>query len=323
MLSELSEKQTKLMFSVRDKWLDRAFDVDGKQKLDKKKTKELIDWVYALAGYAAPEIIYAASPMEAQSIANKLYRDNGEISPSGPDKYVTPSSAVGISNFGWVAFYDFFTQIGVVNDEKFNRFAKYAELPIFDTIMLHDVCIVVQYPTSISFTVRNEIRVLHNETGPAIQFSDGFSLYSWNGYVVPEKWIMQKSKITKNDILSENNAEARRVLMEILGAKKYYDILTDGAGLELLDEDTDEQGNPMRLYQTANPDSVINKRVQFLEVVDPSTGRVYNIYPPKQNAKNVWDAKAQTFNDERLFVRHGDVGLVKTGYNGPRPVTET
>jgi hypothetical protein len=91
----------------------------------------------------------------------------------------------------------------------------------------------------------------------------------------------------------------------------------------MIDEDIDVQGNPMRLYETKKKDELVGKKVQFLEVVDPSTGRVYNIYPPKQNARNVWDAKAQTFSDEKLFVRHGDVGLVKAGFDEARPVTET
>jgi hypothetical protein len=129
--------------------------------------------------------------------------------------------------------------------------------------------------------------------------------------------------LTKDDILGTDNAELRRALMEILGAKRYYDIISDGKGLKLIDEDTDHQGFPMRLYETKKKDDISEKKVQFLEVVDPSTGRVYNIYPPKQNAKNVWDAKAQTFSDQKLFVRQGDVGLTRVGFDEEMPVQET
>ena len=61
----------------------------------------------------------------------------------------------------------------------------------------------------------------------------------------------------------------------------------------------------------------------MLEVTDPSTGRTYNLYPPSQNCTNVWDAKADTFQGERLTYRHGDVGLVKQGESHEKPLIET
>lgn len=134
---------------------------------------------------------------------------------------------------------------------------------------------------------------------------------------------MNSGNITKQEILSETNAEKRRCLREILGAKKYYDIISEGKGLILIDEDTDHQGFPMRLYETSIKDALINKKVQFIEVVCPSTERVYNIYPPSQNCKNVWEAKADTFNKEKLWARHGDVGVVMMGENPNKPVLET
>jgi hypothetical protein len=36
--------------------------------------------------------------------------------------------------------------------------------------------------------------------------------------------------------------------------------------------------------------------VQVLECVCPSTERVYNLYPPNQSSRNVWDAKASICN---------------------------
>jgi hypothetical protein len=101
--------------------------------------------------------------------------------------------------------------------------------------------------------------------------------------------------ISKEDILKEENSEKRRCLREIVGAKEYYNLISDGKGVVLLDEDTDNNGFPMRLYETTVEDELISRKVQFIEVVCPSTERVYNIYPPSQNCKNVWAAKADTF----------------------------
>jgi len=207
-------------------------------------------------------------------------------------KYESFGSYGNIYDYGWVSFYDFFTQIGVINHEKYNQFKALIQSGIYDTIQLNGFCIMSNMPDKIK---RNRFGRLHAENESAIHFRDGYELFFWNGVSVPQNWIMDKNSITKDVIMKESNAEKRRCLREILGAKKYYDIITDGQGLKLLDEDTDNQGNAMRLYETNQPDSVLNKKVQFLECVCPSTLRVYNIYPPRQNSKNVWQAKADTF----------------------------
>jgi len=208
------------------------------------------------------------------------------------DQYESFCSYGSISDYGWVSFHDFFMQIGVTNHSGFKEFKSLLQSGIYDTIQLNGFCIVSNMPDNIK---RNGRGRLHNENGSAIHFRDGYELYYWNGLCVPKSWIMDKDSITKDTIVSESNAEKRRCLREIIGAKKYYDLITDGHGLDLLDEDTDKQGNLMRLYQTKKPDSLLNKKVQFIECVCPSTMRVYNIYPPRQKSKNVWEAKADTF----------------------------
>ena len=321
MLTELTQEQEQLIPVVRDEWIDKFYSNPNPTDLDEVKATEFVNWVYSLSNYKAPKVLFADSPLQAQQIANDLAKE-----VEGKDykkRYFEPSSAIGITNFSWVAFYDYFTRIGVINHNEFNKYKEYSNLNIYDSIMLQDVCIVTRLPISIKSTVFRGNRVPHSADSSAIEFKDGFKMYFWNGTIIPEKWVLDPESITKEDIVSESNAEMRRILMEILGAKKYYDALTDGEGLTLIDEDIDVQGNPMRLYETKKKDELVGKKVQFLEVVDPSTGRVYNIYPPKQNARNVWDAKAQTFSDEKLFVRHGDVGLVKAGFDEARPVTET
>ena len=161
-------------------------------------------------------------------------------------------------------------------------------------IQLNGFCIVSDLPSKIN---RNNRDDLHCENGPAIEFKDGYSEYFWNGVSVPEEWILNKESITKQTILKETNAELRRCLREILGANKYYDIISDGKGISIIDSDMDNQGNEMRLLSVH--DELLNKNVQWLECICPSTGRMYNIYPPNQSAKNVWDAKADTFNKKQ------------------------
>lgn len=320
-LNKLSSDQEQLISAVCNEWIGKLYSNPNPTYLDEEKATEFVNWVYLLSNYKPPQVLFADSPLQAQKIANDLAKE--EEGDEYKPRYFEPCTAIGINNFSWVSFYDYFTRIGVINNNDFNRYKEYSKLNIYDSIMLEDVCIVTRLPISVKSTVLNGNRIPHSSDCPAIEFADGFKMYFWNGTRIPEKWIMHPDSVTKNDIMQESNIEMRRILMEAMGAKRYYDALTDGAGLVLIDEDNDLQGNPMRLYETKNIDSLVGTWVQFLEVVDPSTGRVYNIYPPQQDARNVWDAKAQTFRNQRLFARHGDVGLVKIGYNGKHPMIET
>jgi hypothetical protein len=58
-------------------------------------------------------------------------------------------------------------------------------------------------------------------------------------------------------------------------------------------------------------------------VVDPSTERVYNIYPPNQKCKNVWEAKASTFSNKPIKYRHGDVALLDVNKKFEKPLIES
>jgi hypothetical protein len=230
-------------------------------------------------------------------------------------------SAYGnFSDYGWCTHCLFMQDVlGVSTPESFKKFVEFIDLGIYDSIQLKEVVILVEGPTKVSQKGGRN----HCEDGPAIEFGDGYALHFWNGTKVPEKLIMAPDSITSEDILKEQNAEVRRCFREKLGAKRYYDILGGGSGVELVDEDTDNQGFPMRLYRTVMPDAIISSHVQFLEVVCPSTGRVYNIYPPNQNSTNVWDAKASTFNYVMGKYRQGDVMIVEVGKEYDTPLVET
>ena len=96
---------------------------------------------------------------------------------------------------------------------------------------------------------------------------------------------MQKEIITKQEILSEKNAEKRRCLREILGVDKYFELL---GGVTTIDEDVDSNGNLMHLFESKEADELINKKIQFLQVICPSTKRKYILYPPNQKSTNVF-----------------------------------
>jgi hypothetical protein len=201
---------------------------------------------------------------------------------------------------------------------------------IYSAIFSELVCIVCKYPQKIYIDEQNR---LHNKNGTAVVWgnnkdninvnnSDLLSMncYYWHGISVDKNWVLKPELITKDIILSETNAEKRRCLREIIGAEKYFELL---GGVNIIDTDKDDCNNEMILYESKENDSIINNKIQYLSVVDPSTGRKYILYPPNQKSKNVWEAKASTFNNESIMIRHGDVGLINLEKAFNRPIYES
>lgn len=307
-ITELTPEQEELIPVYRDRYLKKFHT---HKKVDQAQVKEFFTWLYELAGLKAPEEVYIVdSPLAAQDLANQL---NGT-----KNKVYSFSSYGSAWDLGWISFYMYFKEVcGIELDEKFDKYKDFADMGVYDSIQFDRAVIISELPIKIHTLGEN----VHCSDGPAIEFADGFKVYYWNGVIVPQKLI--EGPILKADILSEKNAEIRRCYREKLGAKEYYSIIGGEDGLQILDEDTDNQGHVMRLYRTKFNDDVINSHVIFLECVCPSTGRIYNIYPPDQNVKNVWAAKASTFANSPGKYRHGDVMLVEVGKSFERPLIET
>jgi hypothetical protein len=81
--------------------------------------------------------------------------------------------------------------------------------------------------------------------GPALKYRDGWAVYCVGGVQVPGEIIEKPETLTVQRIDSEQNAEVRRVMVDLYGRERY---LKD-AGAELLDEGRDPSGNPGRLWQ--------------------------------------------------------------------------
>jgi hypothetical protein len=98
-----------------------------------------------------------------------------------------------------------------------------------------------------------------------------------------------------------DNLESLRSLREKIGLEKYLGLFDS----KVIDEQIDHQGHKMRLHRYDEKGT----KVILLEVICPSTGRMYHIYPPNQKAKDCFEAKKSTFGDAAITYRHGDVGL--------------
>jgi hypothetical protein len=187
------------------------------------------------------------------------------------------------------------------------------ESGIYELYPFEGVCVVCSKPK----VTQDENNRLHNETGPAVMFKDNFEMYFWRGVNVPKNWIMDKNSITKETIDGEKNAEKRRCIQEIIGHKRYAELLN----IEEIDSDTDDQGNLMSLWRTKEKDELLQDFIYYYKGICPSTAREYVLCVPKVG--NVWEAKAWTFKNEKIQARHGDVGLLNVEETFEKPTSET
>jgi hypothetical protein len=125
---------------------------------------------------------------------------------------------------------------------------------------------VCERPTAIH---RDDQGRLHNLTGPAIVWPDGWGIYSVSGIRVPADLIENPAGITVARIEAEQNAEIRRVMVDLYGLARYV----RDAGFELVDDSTDSLGLPRRLHRrsgmlvvemtNSTPDGDGSRRVYF------------------------------------------------------------
>ena len=164
------------------------------------------------------------------------------------------------SDFGWVSFYDFFSQIGILKNKEFNQYKKLIDTGIFATIQMDKLCIVSSMPTKIC---RSGIK-LHNPDGYAVEFADGYGQhYLYGVYFSPEDFEKVKTMTTK-EALNIKNIEQRMAILKLFGAEKILNEI----GAKLID--SSERGN--KLYSI---DGITSKTEKILKYVCPSTGRIY------------------------------------------------
>jgi hypothetical protein len=157
---------------------------------------------------------------------------------------------------------------------------------VYDTIQLNGFCIVSNMPTKI---IRNASGRLHNPTGPAIEFADGYKQHYINGRALPE-WIWEKAaagEITRETFLKEENSEIKGGIYEVLGQKKMMDLL----GAVEIDKKEIVHSNgdieTVTLLKTKQKFKEIdNKPFAWVKMVCPSTGSQYlqGVEPHHKNA---------------------------------------
>lgn len=151
-------------------------------------------------------------------------------------------------------------------------------------LFLNNLCFLIGKPVHIKM---DEDGRLHCETDSAVEYTDGFKLYSWHSVTVPADVVLSPSTITIASIEAESNTEVRRVMIERFGEARYI----DESGAQLQHEDRYGQ-----LYRKVLPDEdFVMVKVKNSSPEPDGTYRFYYIrVPPTMNSAH--EAVAWTFN---------------------------
>ena len=177
---------------------------------------------------------------------------------SGEEDLVEFWSHWGLSYAG---IYEFALKIGteVVDKEKAEAFINWVRRASF-IIMNEDTVFVSKNPKELY----HEDSALSNDSGPAIKFNDGISIWSINGVSVDEQIVMNPETLTIDQINNEPNEEIRRIMIDRYGSSKYL----EGMGATITDGPIDNwiEGTKEYLFHTSRDEA-------YLLCVCPSTGK--------------------------------------------------
>jgi len=199
----------------------------------------------------------------------------------------------GAQDLYWIAWAKFAEHIGVNFAEQPSRRLEVMRRIGFECEWwwpYEGVCFCSERPIS---TAWDDQRRLHNETGPAVEYEEGFSIHVWHGVRVPAKWITDRASLTAKTALTWENIEQRRAACEILGWER---ILAELNALTINDSGDPEIGE---LVEVEIPDI---GRERFLRV-QCGTGRQFALpVPPRM--QTAMQANAWTYGlDEAEFFK--------------------
>lgn len=295
-IERLTPEQEALYPTYLDKWRSIALKPGP---IDRQKAKQAIKAAYSLFRLKEPKILFFDSPYaalnallsqpgsqlgqqlegqlwseledqlsEVESQLSQLWR---QLKHQLESELRIPPYINWINPELWVcggAWFDFYISIlkGVHHPKKWKVFqvlVKYCGWIFF----FEKIAIVCDRPIKLSFD--NESR-LHAEAKPALQFADGYSLYSYHGVTLPKKYgAVYPQQWQAKWLLEEWNAELRRVLIQEIGYARICQELQA------------KQIDSWREYTLLRINNQVEiEPIYLLKMTCPSTGSIHALRVP-------------------------------------------
>ena len=133
---------------------------------------------------------------------------------------------------GWLAWASYFRRVvGLPGTEKVEALARIAANCGW-VWFFEGAAIMTDRPRILR---RDENNRLHCETGPALEYRDGFAIYAWHGTRLPAEWVENRATIDPAEILKAPNVEQRSAGAAMLGWPRMVSKLNR----EIIDGDPD------------------------------------------------------------------------------------
>lgn len=285
MIESLTEAQTKQLEVYKNKWIGIGLKTGP---ANRARAEKLINQAYEAAGLKAPgTIIWFDSPFSA-----KKYVDKNKL-----EDY----RCYGSHDASWLSIYDYAYEVLELKEEV---------TPLLPMIELakevgwfwvyENACLISERPVRLSMAKNDTLghKVLHDDHGPAIMYSDGTCGYYLNGVLIANKGKLMKEwvetpaeELDPKCILEAENVEVRRELIKKLGLDRVFDVLKTAT----LDTTTDG-------YELVDLNITDETTGRYLKMVNPSTSAIHLEGVPNECA-TVSQALAWRDSDEGEYVK--------------------
>ena len=284
-ITELNAGQSARLAEWRDKWLQIGLCTDP---ADRKAAQAGVAAAYHAANLKAPEMfVWLQSPLEG-AVGSWMLSQSDQVGDQVRDQVRAQvlaqvraqvgaqvwaqvwahqvgyaSACWGQHDASWLAWLDYFrVVVAVASTERASGLIRIAECcgwwwPKRGAVIL------TERPVHLA---RDERGRLHSESRAAIEYPDGWGVFAWHGIHVPKSVILEREKLTVEQVISEKNTEVRRAMRNLYGNERF---MRDAGGEEI--SRSDKHGcRLLRLHLPGDP-----VEIKMVELTCPSTGKVY------------------------------------------------
>jgi hypothetical protein len=142
-------------------------------------------------------------------------------------------SAAGQHDLSWLAAYDFFRNELGMREETAALTGLFQLATSLGWLQPHEhTCWLAERPNLLRGDIRDR---LHDPSGPALRYPDGWSIWAWKGVEVPSWMIERPEQITLASIDAETDVQVRRCMIEIMTPQRYVAL---GGAVRVAEDET-------------------------------------------------------------------------------------
>jgi len=262
---------------------------------DRVKAEKALTDAQEFLGLPVPKFIWTDSPEVAITVAAMAKKGSKNITQSDIVDQVGAASYGSFEAY-WVSTYSYIAnELPVQHDGKLIKIVEDIVNNTGVYFTFEGLIIVSEKPIKISM---NADKVLHNETGFALEYKDNTGIYALNGVRMPA-WLFEtpKEQINPSKILGITNVEQRLEAIRWYGMENFRDALK----VKVLDASNDQY--EYELWEMTLDVNGREVKERALRMKNPSEDK-YHVEGVADTVKTVEEALAFRM-PERLRNKYG------------------